>query len=329
MTRARTSRRWFNACWKAGELTGPLAAAVARRLSTAFRAAARRGASPLLMGEGGPSLERALTTETGEVDFRVHFGDGATVLLAMKEAGLFEDTCAGAAARELQEATRAVDCNKAVFEENAEDVKAGLRGRRRQRDRRYLRKMQKTSRRVFEEGDASEIVALAWPLACVSAAVKIPAPQISEDNGGRGSLDCFTSKYDDMKMLHRDRDVVLRLAKAQIHRAVCSRLPCTPFDLALGFAGLERLGQKSCAEYVLTAFSTTAAGASCEELCRLGRDIMLAGIRQKALWEAFADAVQTAAEQRRQTPPSQEHNSNSQRIEAELAQWLRFCGRIV
>ncbi|CDI74326.1 hypothetical protein, conserved [Eimeria praecox] len=247
---------------RAGELTGPLATAVAERLCTAFRAATRGGATRLLLEEGEPPLERALTMKTSETDFRVHFSDGATVLFAMKEGGLLQDPCAGAAARELQEELllcvqpqwgsltftqlrRVFLLLGATSEPLGLSITVALELLNAVKKR--LRKMQKMTRRLFEGGDARDTVAVL--LAYIS-----------------------------------------------------------PFDLALGFAGLQRLGQQNCAEYVLAAFSAAAAAASCEELCRLGRDILLAGARQKALWEAFADAVQTAAEERLQTEPGKQRS---------------------
>ncbi|CDJ53333.1 hypothetical protein, conserved [Eimeria brunetti] len=329
---------------KAGELTGPLATAVARRLCTAFRAAARGGASSLLLGEGGSPLDKTSTLETGETDFRVHFADGATVLLAMKEGELLHDPAAGVAARELQE--QLLVCvqpqwNSLTFSQlrrlflllgaTAEPLGLDMAAARELliAAKRHLRKMQKTSRRLFDDGDARDTVALVWPLACVSAALQLPPPQSNSSNNTAHSSPYGNSNNEDMQLLHKDRDIVLQLVKWHVHRAVSSRLPCSPFDFALGYAGLERLGQHSCAEYVLAAFSTAAAAADGEELCRLGRDIMLAGARQKALWEAFGAAVQTAMEQRQQTPPGKQHSSASHRIEAELAQWLRFCGRTI
>lgn len=95
-----------------------------------------------------------------------------------------------------------------------------------------------------------------------------------------------------------------------------------------GFTGLDMLGQRSIAEYVLAAFSATAGAASGEELCRLGRGILLTGAIQKALWDAFADATAAALQRQRQNEFGQRQGSMHQQTEAELIRWLRFCGRV-
>lgn len=234
---------------KAGELTGPLATAVAKRLCTGFRAAARGGVSPLLLREECVPLEEGLAKGTGETDFRVHFSDGATVLLAMKEAGLLQDPCAGVAARDLQEALLLCvqpQWNCMTFMQlrrlflllgaTAEPLGLDMATAREllTAAKRHLRKMQKSSGRLFEEGDARDTIVLVWPLATISAALGIPAPQISSSfDASLSSLACSSCSNEDMKMLQRDRDIVLQLVRTQVYRAVSSRLPCTPFDLAL------------------------------------------------------------------------------------------------
>lgn len=235
---------------KAGELTGPLAIAVARRLCSAFRAAARGAASPLLLDDAGPSREGVLTTEAEKADLRAHFSDGATVLLAMKEGGLLQDPAACFAARELQDELLAClqpQWNSLTFSQlrrlflllgaTAEPLGLNMAAARELliAAKRHLRKMQKTTRRLFEEGDARDTIALVWPLASVSAAMDIPTPQISSNSRAVlfSALDCSGSSNDDVKLLQRDRDIVLHLLKEQAYRAVSSRLPCSPFDLAL------------------------------------------------------------------------------------------------
>ena len=63
----------------------------------------------------------------------------------------------------------------------------------------------------------------------------MPTPQISSNSRAVlfSALDCSGSSNDDVKLLQRDRDIVLHLLKEQAYRAVSSRLPCSPVDLAL------------------------------------------------------------------------------------------------
>lgn len=96
---------------------------------------------------------------------------------------------------------------------------------------------------------------------------------------------------------------------------------------AQGFVGLDRLGQQISAEYVLAAFSAAAGEATAEQLCRLGRDILMTGARQKALWDIFAVAADAALRQLQQQDVGEQQGNIPDFVEAELRQLLHFCGR--
>lgn len=230
---------------RTGELTPPVATTVAKRLGKAFRAAARGGAAPLLLEEKQASQEEALS-ETDETDFRVHFSDAATVLLAMKEADLLTDSSVEAAAQALlQELLNCVQLQWAVMTFSqlrrlllllgaiAEPL--GLSAATAQElltvTKKQLRKMQK-SRQLVEERRFGESIALLWPLAIISDALKLPLPDRRNHQAAAGFPAC-SSTEDAMELLRRDRDIVLHLLKDHLYRAISSRLPCSAFDLAL------------------------------------------------------------------------------------------------
>lgn len=230
---------------RAGELTPPVATAVARKLGKAFRAAARGGAAPLLLEEKQVPQEEALS-EADEADFRVHFSDAATVFLAMKEANLLTDCSVETAAQALlQELLNCVQPQWAdmTFSQlrrlllllGATAEPLGLSAATAQElltvTKKQLRKMQK-SRQLVEERRFGESIALLWPLAAISDALKLPLPDKISHQAAAG-FSAWNSTEDAMELLRRDRDIVLHLLKDHLYRAISSRLPCSPFDLAL------------------------------------------------------------------------------------------------
>ncbi|KAL8434641.1 hypothetical protein ACSSS7_003039 [Eimeria intestinalis] len=330
---------------RAGELTASLAAAVGTRFAASLKDARRKTLVPPLLGD-----EEANQRQTRGVRTPVNFSAVATLFVAMRDAGLLKHPSVAPVAADLHR--ELLLCMQPQWDSLAfaqlrrvwlllgvTAEPAGLHvGEARAllaATKKRLRRMQKKGY-LAEGADARDSAALLWPLAAVSAATKLPSPP--QDLGERpipsrslegSSFPGFADSGDreELNSFMRDRDIVLRLLIASLSTALSSRLPCCPLDLGLAYAGLERLGQPRVGERVLLAFRASAAPSSVEELCRLGRDMLLTGSLPRALWAAFGNAATDALHQHNESSGKQ-LSSEQQRYAAELAQWLRLCGTI-
>ncbi|XP_026189676.1 uncharacterized protein LOC34618669 [Cyclospora cayetanensis] len=326
---------------RAGELTPALASAAARRFCAAFKVESRADTSPHLLQEIIQPDKRDSFASRWPSTFE-NFKSAATVLLAMKEADLLTDPDAGPAARALQDALLVSlqfqrssatfsDLRRVLLLLGATAEPLGIcPTTARELLKATKKQLWRLSRRDqgAENRDPRDSISLLWPLASISEALKLPPPQKHCRHKSESDRVAYTSKGE-RGALQQDRDIVLNLLNADVFRALSSRLPCSSLDLALGYIGLERLGLHHSADYVLAAFSAAAGAASREELCCLGREILLTGALQNALWGAFADAAATALEKQWQDTSDGQKSNAQQRSEAELLQWLRFCGRVI
>ncbi|KAL8275019.1 hypothetical protein Esti_001075 [Eimeria stiedai] len=327
---------------RAGELTAPLATAVGTRFAASLRDTRRKALTLPLLGDETADQRPARGVRTP-----VNFSAVATLFLAKREAGILTHPSVAPVAVDLHR--ELLLCVQPQWDSLAFaqlrrmwlllGVTAESLGLHVGEARALLTASKKRLRRMQKKGylcegaDARDSAALLWPLAAVSAVTRLPFPP--EDLGGKpiypralegpscaGTADSGSSE--ELSCLIRDRDIVLQLLVASLSTALSSRLPCSPLDLALAYAGLDRLAQRRVGERVLVAFGAAAAAASIEELCRLGRDLLLTGRLPRALWAAFGDAAADALQQHNERIGKQ-LSSEEHHHAAELTQWLRLC----
>lgn len=239
---------------KAGELTAPLATTVAQQFCATLKDATRQGVASLFP-EDTHSPHENFPAAARRTDTSVDFSSVATVLVAMKESGLLDHSCAGHAARALQHELLLCmqsqwgslgfsQLRRAFLLLGATAGSLGLQKATARElltaAKKHLRKMHK--KHLAEDGDARDSLALLWPLATISAALALPLPQSSTTSSANpsgnnrscsehGGASC--SSREELEVLLQDRDIVLHLLKAGVLSALSSRLPCSPFDLAL------------------------------------------------------------------------------------------------
>ncbi|KAL8433090.1 hypothetical protein Efla_006289 [Eimeria flavescens] len=339
---------------RADELTAPLAAAVGTQFAAALKAARRRavGSPPLLEDWGQPSADEALRPSAAAV--AVNFSAVATLLVAKRDAGLLTSPSVAPVAAALQQELLLcvqAQLDSLTFEQvrrmllllgvtaGSLSLQVGEARSLFAAAKKHLRRLQKKGHSK-EGADVRDSLALLWPLAVISAALKLtPPPQeaagrscqtgraAASDSSSSSSSSSSSVSSEEVNVVLRDRDILLELLKRDVFVALSSRLPCAPLDLALGFAGLQRLGQGHAAEFVLSAFSSAAAAAPREELCRLAHEVFLMGSQPPAFWRAFGRVVAASLSQKEQQQgqPAGSRLAKEEAHERELLKWLRFC----
>ncbi|KAL8443965.1 hypothetical protein Emag_005749 [Eimeria magna] len=294
---------------KAGELAPPLAMAVGKRFAASLRDARRKALAPPLLND-----ETADQGPTRSVPTPVNFSAIATLFVAKRDAGLLKHPSVAPVAADLHR--ELLLCMQPQWDSlafvqlrrvwlllgvTAESIGLHVSEARAllAATKKRLRRMQKKGY-LCEGADARDSAALLWPLAAVSAATRLPFPP--QDLGEKPAL--FRS----------------------LDGPSCAALADTGGNEE-GYTGLERLGQRRVGERVLVAFRASAAASSFEELCGLGRDLLLTGRIPRVLWAAFGDAAADALQQQNEASEKQVL-SEQERYAAELAQWLRLCGSI-
>lgn len=243
----RVSAMLVAAFARAGELTAPFAENVARQICAAL--VRRREAAAVLLREP-KSPHEGSPADPPSMSKSADFFAVATLLVAMRDGGVLGDPEARAAARAIQ--NELVQCMQAswdsltfsqlrramlLFGGTAETlgIEVDAAHELLTAVKKLLREMQKKGH-LSVGGDPRDSIALLWPLASISIVMNLRPPGAGgshrlKSNQEQPMTSCGgNKKWDD---LCQTRDILLHLLKSDVSKALSSRLPCSPLDLAL------------------------------------------------------------------------------------------------